>query len=203
MFAENNPAGAGDAEALLAALGAEEQAVFNEIQSFYNAVEPSEWEIVYIGDDDGDGLNTPDEMSTHRTDPLDDDSDDDGLNDGEEITAGTDPNNTDSDGDGLADGAEVATHGTDPLVADTDLDGASDGTEIELGTDPLDDASVPPTQTVQPSFRVTLLDNPDGLDVAPNEQVDGLTYREDHHPGGRDPCALLQCLANLISLIGD
>ncbi|MFP6872716.1 MAG: hypothetical protein VCA55_04330, partial [Verrucomicrobiales bacterium] len=136
------------------------------------------------GDDDGDGLNSPDELNTHGTDPLDADSDDDGLNDGDEITAGVDPNNADSDGDGLADGAEVATHGTDPAVADTDGDGASDGIEIQVGTDPLDDASVPPTLLVQPSFPVTLLDVPAGADVAPNEQVAGLTYREDHHPGG-------------------
>ena len=45
------------------------------------------------------------------TDPLDADSDDDGLDDGEEKTAGTDPLDSDSDDDGLDDGEEVRTRG--------------------------------------------------------------------------------------------
>lgn len=65
------------------------------------------------------------------TDPLDADSDNDGLSDGTEVnTHGTDPLDADSDNDGLSDTIEVNTHGTDPLDADSDNDGLSDGTEV-------------------------------------------------------------------------
>ena len=60
-----------------------------------------------------------------------------------EIDAGTDPLNPDTDGDGLDDSTEVGL-GTNPLHEDTDLDGYSDAEEVELGTDPLD-ASDPGT----------------------------------------------------------
>jgi MYXO-CTERM domain-containing protein len=51
-----------------------------------------------------------------------------------------DPTDADTDDDGLNDGEEVDEHGTDPLNADTDGGGTSDGQEIEDGTDPLDPA---------------------------------------------------------------
>jgi hypothetical protein len=76
-------------------------------------------------------------VSELGTDPLDADSDDDGLSDGAEVDLGTYPLDADSDHDGLPDGAEVEL-GTDPLNADSDHDGLSDGAEVELGTDPLD-----------------------------------------------------------------
>jgi hypothetical protein len=99
------------------------------------------------------------------TDPLDPDTDDDGMLDGWEVTYGlntlandsgsdedsdgltnlqehgleTNPLDIDSDDDALEDGAEVNTHGTDPLAADSDNDGLEDGLEINTqGTDPLD-----------------------------------------------------------------
>ena len=111
------------------------------------------------------------------------DTDGDGLNDGAEATAGTNPLNADSDGDGLSDGAEIATHSTDPLDADSDGDEASDGAEITAGTDPNDADSTPGTLLVQPSFP-TLLGNPSDVDVAPNQDEAGLSYREEHHPAG-------------------
>ena len=40
-------------------------------------------------------------------DPLNNDTDGDRLQDGEEVNAGTDPNNADSDDDGLTDYDEV------------------------------------------------------------------------------------------------
>jgi hypothetical protein len=73
------------------------------------------------------------------TDPNDTDSDDDGLDDLQEVLTGTDPTDPDTDGDGLDDGDEVNTHGTSPVLADTDGDGLDDGDEINVhGTDPLD-----------------------------------------------------------------
>ena len=71
-----------------------------------------------------------------------DDSDGDGLQDGLELTLGTNPNNQDSDGDGLRD-SEVFSYMTDPLKSDTDNDGYSDSYEITHGTDPKDPASRP------------------------------------------------------------
>jgi len=60
---------------------------------------------------------------------------------GDETGRGTDPLDSDSDDDGLSDGEEVAL-GTDPLDADSDDDGLSDGDEVALGTDPLDPAAL-------------------------------------------------------------
>jgi subtilisin family serine protease len=71
------------------------------------------------------------------------DRDGDGLTDAVEAGLGTDPLDPDSDDDGLSDGAEVNTHGTDPLAADSDGDGWSDGAEVTSGSDPNDPASTP------------------------------------------------------------
>jgi len=106
--------------------------------------------------------------SGHVTDPLNSDSDADGLQDGWEFLnylnatqsdAGSDydadglsnedefANNTlpfvnDTDGDGISDGDEINLHGTNPLDADSDADGLSDETELNTHyTDPLDSDS--------------------------------------------------------------
>jgi hypothetical protein len=88
-------------------------------------------------DTDGDGLNDTQEASL-GTDPNNPDTDGDGLDDGDEVNVrGTDPLVVDTDGDGLGDGDEVNVHGTDPTLADTDGDGLSDGAEVNVhGTDP-------------------------------------------------------------------
>ena len=65
------------------------------------------------------------------------DSDNDGLQDIEEVELGTDPFNPDSDGDSLTDGDEVRNRKTNPLNPDTDADGLRDGEEVTRGTDPL------------------------------------------------------------------
>ncbi len=118
------------------------------------------------------------------TDPLDIDTDNDGLLDGDSVTVtaadprytewaargiahfdnggqrtfrgeiamGTDPLNPDTDGDGLLDGVEsntgiyIGPHdtGTDPLNPDTDGDGAGDWYEVHVTyTDPNDPADNP------------------------------------------------------------
>jgi len=71
------------------------------------------------------------------------DDDEDGLTNGEESDLGTEPLNPDTDGDGLDDGAEVNTYTTNPLLEDTDGDGFTDGEEVNFGTDPLDPEDYP------------------------------------------------------------
>lgn len=64
------------------------------------------------------------------------DSDNDGLTDDQEKILGTDPLNPDTDGDGLFDGEEASVYKTDPLNPDTDGDGFLDGAEVKNGYDP-------------------------------------------------------------------
>lgn len=125
-------------------------------------------------DRDGDGLFNDNE-ETLGTDPLDSDSDDDGVVDGSDncpLASNSNQDDTDSDGegdvcdndadnDGLSN-ADEANAGTDPLNPDTDGDGAQDGWEVDQQTDPLDsdtddDGSV---------------DGEDDLPLDPTEQVD-------------------------------
>ena len=68
---------------------------------------------------------------------ADADSDGDGVSNLEEIELGTNPQVLDSDDDGLNDGEEVNTYLTDPLLEDTDGDGLTDGFEVRYGLDPL------------------------------------------------------------------
>lgn len=97
-------------------------------------------------DTDADGLE--DALEAGTTDPLDPDTDEDGLCDGpldvalvcvggEDQDADgvvdsfeTSPVDADWDDDGLADGHEVTVSGTEPLNADTDSDGLIDGLEL-------------------------------------------------------------------------
>ena len=52
----------------------------------------------------------------------DNDTDDDGLLDGDEVNNhGTNPDRKDTDGDGLSDYDEIITHFTDPLLRDSDM----------------------------------------------------------------------------------
>jgi hypothetical protein len=61
----------------------------------------------------------------------------DGLNATEEAILGTSDLSADTDDDGLNDYDEVKTYGTDPLNPDTDGDGYTDGQEVNGGYDPL------------------------------------------------------------------
>jgi len=55
------------------------------------------------------------------------------ITDGDEVNVyGTDPLDSDSDDDGLTDGDEVNVYGTDPLDSDSDDDGLLDGYDVEF-----------------------------------------------------------------------
>lgn len=75
-----------------------------------------------------DVFNESDQEPTINEDELDDDFD--GLSNGLEKTYGTNPLEVDSDNDGVFDQDEVETHKTDPLADDSDSDGLSDYQEI-------------------------------------------------------------------------
>ncbi|MGQ9798712.1 MAG: OmpA family protein [Ignavibacterium sp.] len=90
-------------------------------------------------DTDGDGLKDGDEYLNYKTNPLNKDTDADGLSDYDEINVHkTNPLVADSDGDGLNDGDEVMKYKTDPLKADSDNDGLNDNEEVmKYNTNPL------------------------------------------------------------------
>ena len=77
-------------------------------------------------DTDGDGLQDFLEENVYNSNPNNNDTDNDDLEDYDEILNGTDINDPDSDGDGLFDGHEVSV-GSDPnTVEDEDGDGTAD-----------------------------------------------------------------------------
>ena len=102
---------------------------------------------VGTADCDNDGLDNDNE-TFNGTDPANPDTDGDGINDGDEVTAGSNPNescdpnpaaaspSSDCDNDGLTTDEET-TAGTDPGNPDTDGDGIDDGTEVDNGTSPI------------------------------------------------------------------
>jgi uncharacterized repeat protein (TIGR02543 family) len=69
--------------------------------------------------------------SGYSTNPSDADSDDDGLPDGAERTAGTNPFKADTDGDGLTDTQEVNLTHTNPKLADSNSNGTNDALDDE------------------------------------------------------------------------
>ena len=106
--------------------------------------------LIYVRDDDGDGLNALEEQhyGTFAAGVADEgDTDGDGLTDYEEVREGwqvawtdssttqhiyrvlSDPTSEDQDGDGVTDSDEKAK-GTDPSNPDTDRDGIPDGVDV-------------------------------------------------------------------------
>lgn len=91
-----------------------------------------------VWDADGDDLFNAQEYGI-GTDAYNPDTDDDALDDGEEVCTCddgyiTDPLDDDTDNDLLLDGAE-STHNTDPTANDSDADGLGDGEEVLTGLD--------------------------------------------------------------------
>ena len=103
-------------------------------------------------DSDGDGLEDGEEVAELNylynkdktqvivtgkllSNPLEQDTDGDGIPDEEEENIGTNPTSEDTDGDGLSDGYEYI-YWYDPLDKDPDGDGRLDLQEYQEGTDP-------------------------------------------------------------------
>ena len=101
---------------------------------------------------DTDGLTNQQEHDGNSN-PTEDDTDGDGIDDDEEVVSGSDgeitnPRLADSDGDGVDDLDEISGAlntfngaATDPNDCDSDNDGEDDGFEIGNGTDPNDAGS--------------------------------------------------------------
>jgi Bacterial TSP3 repeat len=90
-------------------------------------------------DSDSDGVLDGLEFLANSN-PLDStsvpiDADGDGLSDSVETSRGLNKNQSDTDGDGISDALEVILH-CDPLEPDTDGDGIFDGKEYAIGSDP-------------------------------------------------------------------
>lgn len=137
--------------------------------------DPVELNLIVVTDDpavdldsDQDGLldhietNTGvyvDENDT-GTDPENDDTDGDGVKDGDEVNIyHTNPIKKDTEGDGMPDGWEIQ-YGLDPLIddasADTDEDGMTDLQEYCLGTDPTEPAGEPNRMTADAGSQQTV-----------------------------------------------
>jgi hypothetical protein len=129
-----------------------------------------------FSDDDEDGLANIQETNLYGTDPNNPDSDGDGVNDGEEVAEGSDPNDpnsvpapTDSDGDGIPDDADSC-----PNDADNDAD--SDGICGDIDTCPLDAANDADGDGVCGDVDVC------PLDAANDDDGDGICGSVDNCP---------------------
>lgn len=146
-----------------------------------NDVEVSGWDITITR---GDGK----EETRHVVSNPDlKDSDSDGLHDGEEFAAQTDPSRQDTDGDLLSDYAEMAVYKSNPLDADSDRDARG-----PQGNKPSDPNLWDGYELAFAGTSPTLADT-DG---------DGLSDYEEIHSGGTNPLvANLPVLA--LDLYGD
>ncbi|MFM7106129.1 MAG: Ig-like domain-containing protein, partial [Flavobacteriales bacterium] len=120
----------------------------NEVTNNTNPLNPCDPNINALpsNDCDADGLTNAGETAagTNNNDP---DTDNDLVNDGTEVTNGSDPldpcdpninalSTNDCDNDGLNNSGEI-TAGTNNTNPDTDGDGINDGTEVSNGSNPL------------------------------------------------------------------
>ena len=101
-----------------------EKVLIDELVSLPAELQTNEQILPVLKEIAKDMIITPEELSSFQ------DLDKDGLKNSEELNAKTDPLNPDSDNDGLKDGDEVLVYKTNPLSADTDNDGFSDYVEI-------------------------------------------------------------------------
>ncbi|MBD3408392.1 MAG: hypothetical protein GF411_19875 [Candidatus Lokiarchaeota archaeon] len=152
-------------------------------------------------DSDADWLPDGSEIQFYGSNPMDSDSDGDGIADtyefdsdfdslsdgmefklGLQTAAGGGIFNPDSDRDGLMDGVEYYEYGTDPLLADTDSDGYGDGLEVMVGTDPLSYTSKEEfeihlaTQRGLYSMKITI--PVEGAEAFQNTQITVINYTD-------------------------
>jgi alpha-tubulin suppressor-like RCC1 family protein len=115
-----------------------------------------------VTDVDGDGLSAWREFLL-GTDPLNSDTNGNGLPDGVDAAAGQPAANLDPDADGVTTARETAM-GTDPYRADTDGDGVSDGADL-YPFDPTRSALPPPTPGDTTPPVITLIEPTNAVPV--------------------------------------
>jgi hypothetical protein len=108
----------------------------------------------------------------------DEDTDGDGLKNGEEESLGTSMNAVDTDLDGLSDYMEVKLFHTDPLNADSDGDGISDGNELAMGLDPLNAKSDGETPDGECEFTKNVDVSGSSLEVSGNASIGDVYFEE-------------------------
>jgi alpha-tubulin suppressor-like RCC1 family protein len=106
-----------------------------------------------FADTDADGLSNWEEQA-RGLDPLDADTNDDGLADGDAVRLGKSTDAVDPDEDGLT-SADERLRGTDPLRADTDGDGVIDGIDAYPLDSTRSTASPTPGDTTPPVITLT------------------------------------------------
>jgi PKD repeat protein len=90
--------------------------------------DPTEGDSDHDGILDGlEGVLNPD---SYHTNPINPDTDGDGLGDLQEVLLGTNARNPDTDHDSVLDGEEYYKFHTDPLLSDSDFDALTDGEEL-------------------------------------------------------------------------
>jgi len=95
-------------------------------------------------DTDGDGLTDGMEVNSTHSSPVWEDTDGDGLLDGVEVNAyGSSPIKVDTDDDGLNDRLEIEIYHSNPSLADSDGDGFDDLFEVNTGFNPALATSTP------------------------------------------------------------
>lgn len=133
-----------------------------------------DFEIMYTSETISPKLNDTDENGISDADQ---DTDSDGLTNLEEQEYQTNPLNADSDQDGLTDWDEINTYETSPNNADMDEDGLSDEKEIHLGLNPklADSDGDGVNDAQQPIYvEISLAENTQDsitLNIAPEEAI--------------------------------
>jgi len=136
-------------------------------------------------DSDGDYLDDLTELH-YSTDPLNNDSDGDGLKDGWEVYYyNSNPLEEDGDFDGLTDWDEILVYNTNPFEEDTDFDGMPDGWEVEVGLNVLvNDAADDFDNDSLPNYWEYLMGLDPALDdSAMDKDGDGLTNLWEYQNG--------------------
>lgn len=133
-------------------------------------------------DTDYDGLNDSQEFN-YYTNPRDVDTDDDGLTDYVEWVLGLNIKGYDSEGDGLDDNLEII-FGTDPWLNDTDYDGISDYDEYMRYSNPNDNDTDGDglSDFEELAFNSSLLDPDSDGDML----FDGEEYNQSSNPRNPD-----------------
>ena len=99
----------------------------------------------------------------------------------------TDPLDRDTDGDGVGDKIEVDVWKTNPRSDDTDMDGISDGDELAYGVDSYDDVAMPTNFDVRSGKgcdfdRAIIVTNPLNPDTDGDGLLDGDELTGDYYP---------------------